>query len=59
MEIIVRIKFSLIHVVLVIRVQKNFWSTTLYYLLLILNRNLNAFKSGSFCFGLLYLSKSI
>ena len=59
MEIRVSIKFSLIHVVLVIRVQKNTWSKTLNYLLLILNKNLNAFKSGSFCFGLLYLSKSI
>ena len=59
MEIRVSIKFSLIHVVLVIRVQKNTWSKTLNYLLCILNKNLNAFKSGSFCFGLLYLSKSI
>ena len=59
MEIRVSIKFSLTHVVLVIRVQKSTWSKTLNYLLLILNKNLNAFKSGSFCFGLLYLSKSI
>ena len=59
MEIRVSIKFSLIHVVLVLRVQKNTWSKTLYYLLLILDKNLNAFKSGSFCFGPLYLSKSI
>ena len=59
MEIRVSIKFSLIYVALVIRVQKNTWSKTLYYLLLILNKNLNAFKSRSFCFGLLYLSKSI
>ena len=59
MEIRVSIKFSLIHVLLVIRVEKNTWSKTLYYLLLILNKNLNAFKSGSFCFGLLYLSKSV
>ena len=59
MEIRVSIKFILINVVLVIRVQTNTWSKTLYYLLLILNKNLNAFKSGSFCFGLLYLSKSI
>ena len=60
MKIRVSIKFSLIHVVLIIRVQKNTWSKTLYnYLLHILNKNLNAFKSGSFCFGLLYLSKSI
>ena len=58
-EIRVSIKFSLIYVVLIIRVQKNTWSKTLYYLLHILNKNLNAFKSGSFCFGLLYLSKSI
>ena len=58
MEIRVSIKFSWIHVVLIIRVQKNTWSKTLYYLLHILNKNLNAFKSG-FCFGLLYLSKSI
>ena len=59
MEIRVSIKFSLIHVVLVIRVQKDTWSKTLYHLLLILNKNVNAFKSGSFCIGLLYLSKSI
>ena len=59
MEVRVSIKFSLIHVVLVLRVQKNTWSKTLYYLLLILDKNLNAFKSGSFCFGPLYLSKSI
>ena len=50
MEIRVSIKFSLIHAVLVIRVQNNTWSKTLYYLLLILNKILNAFKSGSFCF---------
>ena len=55
----VSIKFSLIHADLVIRVQKNTWSKTLYYLLLIFIKNLNAFKSGSFCFSLLYLSKSI
>ena len=48
MEIRVSIKFSLVHVVLVIRVQKNTWSKTLNYLLCILNKNLNAFKSGSF-----------
>ena len=59
LEIRVSIKISLIHVVVVIRVQKNTWSKTLYYLLLILNKYLYAFKSGSFCFGLLYLSKSI
>ena len=59
MKIRVSIKISLILVVVVIRVQKNTWSKTLYYLLLILNKNLYAFKSGSFCFGLLYLSKSI
>ena len=59
MEIRVSTKFSLIYVVLIIRVQKNTWSKTLYYLLHILNKNLSAFKSGSFCFGLLYLSKSI
>ena len=59
MEIRVSIKINLIHVVVVIRVEKNTWSKTLYYLLLILNRSLYAFKSGSFCFGLLYLSKSI
>ena len=35
------------------------WSKTLYYLLLILNKNLNAFISNTFCFGLLCLSKSI
>ena len=58
-ELRVSIKISSIHVVVVIRVQKNTWSKTLYYLLLILNKNLYAFKSGSFCFGLLYLSKSI
>ena len=58
-EIRVSIKISLIHVVVVIRVQKNTWSKTLYYLLLILNKNFYAFKSGSFCFGLLYRSKSI
>ena len=56
MEIRVSIKISLIHVFVVISVQKNTWSKTLYYLLLILNKNLYAFKSGSFCFGLLYLS---
>ena len=59
MEIRVSVKISLIHVVVVMRVQKNTWSKTLYYLLLILNKYLYAFKSGSFCFGLLYLSKSI
>ena len=59
MEIRVSTKFSLLHVVLAIRVQKNTWSKTLCYLLLTWNKNLNAFKSGSFCFGLLYLSKSI
>ena len=59
MEIRVSTKFSLLHVVLAIRVQKNTWSRTLCYLLLTWNKNLNAFKSGSFCFGLLYLSKSI
>ena len=59
MEIKVSIKFSLIYVALVIRVQENTWSKTLYYLLLILNKNLNAFKSRSFYFGLLYLSKCI
>ena len=32
MEIRVSIKFSLIHVVLVIRVQKDTWSKTLYHL---------------------------
>ena len=59
MEIRVSIKFSLMHVVLVIRVKRNTWSKTLYYMLLILNNNLNAFlKSGSFCLGLLYLFKS-
>ena len=58
MEIRVSIKFSLIYVALVIRVQENTWSKTLYYLLLKLNK-VNAFKSRSFCFGLLYLSKSI
>ena len=56
MAIRVSIKFSLIHVVLVIRV-KNLVKK--YYLLLILNKNLNVFKSGSFCFGLLYPFKSI
>ena len=59
MEIRVSTKFSLLHVVLAIRVQKNTWSKTLCYLLLTWNKNLNAFKSGSFCFGLLYFSKSI
>ena len=59
MEIRVSMKINLIHVVVVIRVEKNTWSKTLYYLFLILNRNLYASKSGSFCFGLLYLSKSI
>ena len=59
MEIRVSIKFSLIHVVLAMRVQKNTWSKTLYYFSLILNKNFNRFKSGSFCFGLLYLSKPI
>ena len=59
MKVRVSIKFSWIDVVLIIRVQKNTWSKTLYYLLHILNKNLSAFKSGSFCFGLLYLSKSI
>ena len=58
MEIKVRKKLSLIHVALVIRVQKNTLSKTLYYLLLILNKNLNAFKSRSFCFGLLYTAIS-
>ena len=58
MEIRVSITFTLIHVALVIRVQKNTWSKTLYYLLLILNKNLNAFKSRNFCFGLLYLLTS-
>ena len=48
MEIRVSIKFSLIYVALVIRVQKNTWSKTLYYLLLILTKtsmhsNLEAF----------------
>ena len=46
MEIRVSIKFSLIHEVLII-------------MLHILNKNLNAFKSGSFCFGLLYLSLNL
>ena len=59
MKIRVSIKFRLIHVVLAIRVQKNTWSKTLDYLLHILNKTLNAFKSGSFRSGLLYLSKSI
>ena len=59
MEIRVSVKFTLGHVVLVISLQMNTWSKTLYYLLLILNKNLDAFKSGSFCFGLLHLSKSI
>ena len=59
MEIRVSIKFSLMYVALVIRVQKNTRSKTLHYLLLILNKNHNAFKSRSFCFGMLYLSKSI
>ena len=59
MEIRVSAKFSLIHVVFVIWVFKNTWSKTLYYFLLIINKNLNAFKFGSFCFGLLYLSKTI
>ena len=59
MEIKVSKKLGLLHVALVIRVQKNTWSNTLHYLLLILNKNLNAFKSRSFCFGLLYMSKSI
>ena len=59
MEIRVSIKISLIYVVVVIRLQENTWSKTLYYLLLILNKNLYALKSGSFCFGLLYLSTSI
>ena len=50
METRVSIKFSLIHVVLVIRVQRNTWSKTLYYLLLILAKtsmhlNLEAFVS--------------
>ena len=58
MEIRVSITFTLIHVALVIRVQKNTWSKALYYLLLILNKNLNTFKSRSFCFGLLYLLTS-
>ena len=47
MEIRISIKISLIHVVVVIRVQKNTWSKTLYYLLLILNKNLYALKSGT------------
>ena len=34
MEIRVSIKINLIHVVVVIRVEKNTWSKTLYYLLL-------------------------
>ena len=59
MEIKVSKKLRLLHVALVIRVQKNMWSKTLYYLLLILNKNLGAFKSRSFCFGLLYMSKSV
>ena len=50
MEIRVSIKFSLIYVALVIRVQENTWSKTLYYLLLILNENLNAFKSTKLLF---------
>ena len=54
------IRVSIKYVVLVIRVQKNTWSKTLYHLFLfILNKNVNEFKSGSFCFGLLYLSKTI
>ena len=59
MEIKVSKKLSLQHVALVIRVQKNTWSNTLYYLLLILNKNLSPFKSRSFCVGLLYMSKSV
>ena len=59
MEIRVSIKFSLIPVVSVIRVQKNTWSKTLYHLFAYFKKNVNAFNSGSFCFGLLYLSKSI
>ena len=59
MEIRESIKISLILVVVVIRVQKNSWSKPLYYLLLILNKYLYAFKPGSFSFGLLYLSKYI
>ena len=59
METRVSVKFSYIYVALVIRVQKNTWSKTLYYLLLILNQKPHAFKSRSFCFGLLYLSNSI
>ena len=50
MEIRVSIKFSLIYAALVIRVQENTWSKTLYYLLLILNKNLNAFKSTKLLF---------
>ena len=48
MEVRVSIKFSLIYVASLIRVQKNTWSKTLYYLLLILNKNLNVSKSRSF-----------
>ena len=50
MEIRVSIKFSLIYAALEIRVQENTWSKTLYYLLLILNKNLNAFKSTKLLF---------
>ena len=50
MEIRVSIKFSLIYAALVIRVQENTWSKTLYYLLLILNKNLKAFKSTKLLF---------
>ena len=38
MKVRVSIKFSWIDVVLIIRVQKNTWSKTLYYLLHILNK---------------------
>ena len=55
----VSIKLSLILCSFGNKGTKNTWSKTLYYLLLILNKNLNAFKSRGFCFGLLYLSESI
>ena len=48
MEIRVSIKLSLIHVVVVISVQKNTWSKTLDYLLLILNKYLYAFNLEAF-----------
>ena len=59
-EIRVSIKFSLIYVVLIIRVQKNTWSTENFILFVAyFKQKPQCMKTGSFCFGLLYLSKSI